>query len=90
MTDDAAPLTLIGSPGCGSAIVEMALALLGLPHVLEDLPYREPGPGRDRLLCDDDREPLLRLLPDLRDPDGEWRLPSRSWTRTTPMRPSRN
>lgn len=51
MTDDAAPLTLIGSPGCGSAIVEMALALLGLPHVLEDLPYRETGPGRDRLLA---------------------------------------
>ncbi|MFJ1299411.1 glutathione S-transferase N-terminal domain-containing protein [Pseudomonadota bacterium AL_CKDN230030165-1A_HGKHYDSX7] len=41
---------LIGSRGCGSAIVEAALRLTGLPFHLTDLPYLKPGPGRDRLL----------------------------------------
>ncbi|MFD0389538.1 hypothetical protein ACFQ4K_19925 [Tistrella bauzanensis] len=42
-TSPATIATLIGSPGCGSAVIEMALALTGLPHVVEDLPYLEPG-----------------------------------------------
>ncbi|WP_459618512.1 glutathione S-transferase family protein [Bordetella sp. 2513F-2] len=42
---------LIGSRGCGSAIVEMALMLTGRPYTLTDLPYRQPGEGRDRLLA---------------------------------------
>ena len=29
---------LIGSAGCGSAIVEMALALANVPYTLEDVP----------------------------------------------------
>jgi GST-like protein len=41
---------LIGSRGCGSAIVEAALRLAGLDTHLTDLPYLKPGPGRDRLL----------------------------------------
>lgn len=41
---------LIGSRGCGSAIVEAALRLAGVPHTLTDIPYLKPGPGRDRLL----------------------------------------
>jgi GST-like protein len=41
---------LIGSRGCGSAIVEAALRLAGLDTRLTDLPYLKPGPGRDRLL----------------------------------------
>ena len=38
---------LIGSAGCGSAIVEMALALANVPYTLEDVPYLKPGPQRD-------------------------------------------
>ena len=34
---------LIGSAGCGSAIVEMALALANVPYTLEDVPYLKPG-----------------------------------------------
>ncbi|WP_427185233.1 glutathione S-transferase family protein [Bordetella bronchialis] len=41
---------LIGSRGCGSAIVEAALRLSGLDVRLTDIPYLKPGPGRDRLL----------------------------------------
>ena len=44
-------MELIGSLGCGSMIVELALALTGLPHTLTDVPYLEPGPARDRLLA---------------------------------------
>lgn len=43
-------MELIGSLGCGSIIVEMALALTGLPCRLTDLPYLEEGPARARLL----------------------------------------
>lgn len=41
---------LIASKGCGSAVIEMALALAGLPHRVTLIPYLEPGPGRERLL----------------------------------------
>lgn len=41
---------LIGSRGCGSAIIEMALDLAAIPYTVTDLPYLKPGPGRDRLL----------------------------------------
>jgi GST-like protein len=44
-------MELIGSLGCGSMIVEMALALMGLPCEVTDLPYLEQGPGRARLLA---------------------------------------
>ena len=40
---------LIGNPGCGSAIVEAALALSGLPYETEMLEIWQPGPERDRL-----------------------------------------
>ena len=40
---------LIGNPGCGSAIVEAALALSGLPYETEMLDIWQPGPERDRL-----------------------------------------
>ena len=43
------PLRLIGNPGCGSAIVEAALALSGLPYETEMLDIWQPGPERDRL-----------------------------------------
>ncbi len=42
---------LIGSEGCGSMVVEMAFQVAGVPVTLTDLPYLEPGPGRDRLLA---------------------------------------
>ena len=42
-------LRLIGNPGCGSAIVEAALALSGLPYETEILDIWQPGPERDRL-----------------------------------------
>lgn len=41
---------LIGSRGCGSAIIEAALRLAGLDSRITDVPYLKPGPGRDRLL----------------------------------------
>lgn len=44
-------IELIGSLGCGSAIVELALEITGVPYRLTDLPYLETGPGRDRLLA---------------------------------------
>ncbi|HEV2673978.1 MAG TPA: glutathione S-transferase family protein [Aliidongia sp.] len=40
---------LIGNPGTGSAIVEAALALSGLPYETEMLDLWQPGPERDRL-----------------------------------------
>jgi GST-like protein len=40
---------LIGNPGCGSAIVEAALALSSLPYQTEMLEIWQPGPERDRL-----------------------------------------
>jgi len=42
-------LRLIGNPGCGSAIVEAALALSGLDYETEMLEIWQPGPERDRL-----------------------------------------
>lgn len=44
-------MELIGSRGCGSVIVEMALALADLPCRITDIAYGVPGPGRDRLLA---------------------------------------
>ncbi|AZR84863.1 glutathione S-transferase [Bordetella pertussis] len=58
---------LIGSRGCGSAIVEMALALANVPYTLTDLPYLKPGPGRDRLLSLN----VTGQVPTLVLPDGE-------------------
>ncbi|WP_447981806.1 glutathione S-transferase family protein [Achromobacter kerstersii] len=58
---------LIGSLGCGSAIVEMALVLANVPHKLTDVPYLKPGPERDRLLH---LNPLGQV-PTLITPDGE-------------------
>ncbi len=61
------PYELIGSAGCGSAIVEMALVLADVPHTLTDIPYLKPGPERDRLLT---LNPLGQV-PTLVLPDGE-------------------
>lgn len=58
---------LIGSRGCGSAIVEMALTLANVPYTLTDLPYLKPGPGRERLL----RLNVTGQVPTLVLPDGE-------------------
>jgi GST-like protein len=60
------PYELIGSRGCGSMIVEIALDMAGLEATLTDLPYLEPGPGRDRLLT---LNPLGQV-PTLILPDG--------------------
>jgi len=57
---------VIGSEGCGSAIVEMALVRAGLPYGTTDLPYLAEGPGRDRLLA---LNPLGQV-PTLVLPDG--------------------
>jgi GST-like protein len=57
---------LIASKGTGSMIVEAALALSGLPHEVEMIPYLEPGPQRDRLLA---LNPLGQV-PTLLLPDG--------------------
>jgi GST-like protein len=43
-------MELIGSLNCGSIIVEMALALTGVPHRVTDIPYLREGPERERLL----------------------------------------
>ena len=43
-------MELIGSLGCGSMIVEMALALVDLPCTVTDVPYLKDGPERDRML----------------------------------------
>ena len=58
---------LIGSRGCGSAIVEMALELANVPYTVTDLPYLKPGPGRDRLL----RLNVTGQVPTLVLPGGE-------------------
>lgn len=57
---------LIASKGCGSAMIEMALELAGLPHRVTLIPYLEPGPGRERLLS---LNPLGQV-PTLILPDG--------------------
>ena len=66
MVDDAS-YTLLAAKGCGSVIVEAALALSGLPHRVEETPYDEPGPARDRLRA---LNPLGQV-PVLLLPDGE-------------------
>lgn len=40
---------LITTKGCGSAIVEAAFELSGLPYEIEELDYDTPGPERDKL-----------------------------------------
>jgi GST-like protein len=57
---------LIASKGCGSAVIEMALALAGLPHKVTMIPYLTPGPERERLLS---LNPLGQV-PTLICPDG--------------------
>lgn len=61
-----AAYTLIASKGCGSAIVEMALEIAAVPHVIELIPYLAPGPQRKRLLA---LNPLGQV-PTLILPDG--------------------
>lgn len=43
------PYRLIASPGCGSAVVEAALVLAGLPFELEDIAFDDLGPAHPRL-----------------------------------------
>ncbi|MBA8902280.1 glutathione S-transferase family protein [Phyllobacterium sp. P30BS-XVII] len=57
---------LIGSAGCGSVIIELAFARAKAAFVLEQIPYIEPGPERDRLL---ELNPLGQV-PTLILPDG--------------------
>lgn len=57
---------LIGSKGCGSVVVELALTLAGTGFDTTDLPYLERGAGRDRLLS---LNPLGQV-PTLLLPDG--------------------
>jgi GST-like protein len=57
---------LIGSQGCGSVVVELAMCETGAEFELEEIPYLEPGPDRDRLL---ELNPLGQV-PTLIMPDG--------------------
>lgn len=57
---------LIGSEGCGSVVVELAMRDAGAEFELEEIPYLEPGPDRDRLL---ELNPLGQV-PTLLMPDG--------------------
>lgn len=43
------PYRLIASPGCGSVLVEAALALAGLPFEIEDIAFEHLGPAHPRL-----------------------------------------
>lgn len=43
--------TVIGSRGCGSAIIEAALLLARIPYDREEVDYTRPSPARDRLLA---------------------------------------
>lgn len=58
--------TLISSKGAGSVLAEAALELGGLAYEIDEIPYGEPGPGRDRLLA---RNPLGQV-PTLVLPNG--------------------
>ena len=58
--------TLLGSRGCGNAIVEAAFALAGLPLELEEVDYSAGSPTRGRLL---EANPLGQV-PALLLPDG--------------------
>ncbi len=57
---------LITTKGCGSAIVEAAFELSGLPYRVEELDYEKPGLERDRLRS---LNPLGQV-PTLLLPDG--------------------
>lgn len=59
---------LICGIGCGSAIVEAALVLSGLPFTIEDTEYWNEGPSRERLLSVNP----LGQVPVLQLPDGQW------------------
>jgi GST-like protein len=61
----ATPL-LLGSRGCGSAIVEFAFALAGFPCDYEEVDYSSGSPTRDRLLAVNP----LGQVPALVLPDG--------------------
>lgn len=57
---------LIATAGAGSAIVEAALALSGLPYEVEEINYAEPGAGQERLRAVNP----LGQVPTLLLPDG--------------------
>jgi GST-like protein len=57
---------LLGCKGCGSAIVEAAFALAGVPLDVEEVDYSEASPTRERLLA---VNPLAQV-PTLVLPDG--------------------
>jgi GST-like protein len=57
---------LLGCKGCGSAIVEAAFALAGVPLDVEEVDYSEASPTRERLLA---VNPLAQV-PALVLPDG--------------------
>lgn len=57
---------LLGCKGCGSAIVEAAFALAGVPLELEEVDYSAGSPTRERLLA---VNPLAQV-PVLLLPDG--------------------
>jgi GST-like protein len=63
----AAELTLYGSPGSGSAAIEMALQACALPYRLVRAASWEPGPGLEELAT---LNPL-RQIPTLRLPNEE-------------------
>jgi glutathione S-transferase len=55
---------LITSKGCGSAVVEAALELAGLPYAVEEVDPEAPGFNRDRLLGLNPLGQVPVLLPD--------------------------
>lgn len=57
---------LLGCPGCGSAIVECAFALAGIPLEVEEVDYEPGSPTRERLLAVNP----LGQVPALALPDG--------------------
>jgi len=57
---------VIGCRGCGSAIVEAALVLAGIPYDHEEVDYNEAGPARDRLRALN----VLGQVPTVVLPDG--------------------
>jgi GST-like protein len=61
-----ATLILLGSPGCGSAIVEAMLELSGISYRVEMIDQEHEGPSKERLRA---VNPLLQV-PTLLLPDG--------------------
>jgi len=51
MSNKSARWRVIGSKGCGSAIVEAALVVAEIPYDREEVDYSTPSPARDRLLA---------------------------------------